>query len=125
MARKSQKNVGKTTKKQTMNFNAKNCDVCGRSFTPKSGCQKYCEVCKLHVIRQQKADYARRYNERVKMKLMEAEKKPRFSARTEILALTELHRNLYNDFVKLNRNLLIVAIIASVALLASIVAIVL
>lgn len=125
MARKSQKNVGKTTKKITRNFDAKHCAVCANVFIPKCGVQKYCDNCRTNILKQQKVNYTRKYNQRAKMKVMEAEKKARYNSKAEIEALKASRIVIKHDIEVLKRNLLIVAIISTVAFLASIVAIVL
>ena len=37
------------------------CAICGRAFLPGSNRAKYCDDCKTIAIRQQKAEYAKRY----------------------------------------------------------------
>ncbi len=39
----------------------KRCAICGRAFLPGSNRAKYCDDCKVIALRQQKAEYAKRY----------------------------------------------------------------
>lgn len=57
-------------------FKDKKCEICRNEFTPKSGVQKYCEQCKINMLRKQKREANRRAKIEGMKKALEYEKTP-------------------------------------------------
>ena len=58
------------------NFKTKKCEICRTEFAPKCGVQKYCEECKVNMLRKQRREASRRAKIEGMKKTMDYEKTP-------------------------------------------------
>lgn len=98
-------------------FNRRTCQICHKSYEPSSGCQKYCENCRLISIKETKKEYLKRYRAKQKKSriayraIIDDMKAERFSTKNEIAEIKK-------DLQKLYRNNLIMSVSSIVALVA-------